>query len=232
MPSSVMRSRPNDSAAAARGLGGDLAPRVQPARRGSDRWAARSRDRAHGSPSARRRRRARLPPEPRRPRRRRQGCEPRPSAPRSFEAPGRSRQGSGRRRPHGPAPQADSGRSRRACHADRPADRLHEPGDPAGRGPDGVGVDLLAERRRRRRAPRRPRRAGGGAPLAGLGLEAVRVEERPDAPAEIAGRRGSVANRDRKNLGLDGKGVGARYRNLHGTGDANSATASKTLSSA
>jgi hypothetical protein len=64
------------------------------------------------------------------------------------------------------------------------------------------------------------------------GLEPVLVEERPDAPAELAGRRRFVANRERKNLGLDGKGVGARYRNLHGTGDANSATPSKTLSSA
>ena len=101
---------------------------------------------------------------------------------------------------------------------DRPADRLHEPGDPAGRGPDGVGVDLLAEAAD---GDALRARLGGQVEehrLARLGLEAVRVEERPHAPAEITGRLGSVANRERKNLGLDGKGVGARYRNLHRTG--------------
>jgi hypothetical protein len=54
--------------------------------------------------------------------------------------------------------------------------------------------------------------------FARLGLEAIPVEERPDALAQVTGRSGSVADRERENLGLDGKGVGARYRNLHRTG--------------
>ena len=115
---------------------------------------------------------------------------------------------------------------------DRPADRLHEPGDPAGRGPDGVGVDLLAEAAD---GDALCYRLGGQVEehrVARLGLEAVRVEERPDAPAEITRRLGSVANRERNNLGLDGKGVGPDTETSIGRADANSANTSKTLSSA
>ena len=132
------------------------------------------------------------------------------------EAPGRTRPGSARRRPREPAPPPTAAGVVQHPR-DRPADRLHEPGDPAGRGPDGVGVDLLAE-------------AADGDALAPASAGRWRSTAWPAWPrsrprrgatgraCEITRRLGSVANRERNNLGLDGKGVGARYRNLHRTG--------------
>ena len=171
--------------AGVRSLGGSFA-------RSRARFAQRDDDGALGSP------------EPRRLRRRRQGCEPCPSAPRSSEAPGRTRPGSARRRPREPAPSPTAAGSRPAStrSSHRSAARAWRSRRPRS-----------GRRRRRFSSPRpptatRPLASAGRwrSTAARLGLEAVRVEERPDAPAEITRRLGSVANRERNNLGLDGKG--------------------------